>query len=47
MCIGSGWLFRAGGIGGFRGWVFRLGDLGWLLGNLYGKVRLSGCSGVG
>ena len=40
-----GWLFRAGGLGGFRGWVFRLGDLGWLLGGWMRHQRCAGCLG--
>ena len=41
-CTLHGWLFRAGGLGGFRGWVFRLGDLGWLLGSWMSRQRCAG-----
>ena len=44
-CTLHGWLFRAGGLGGFRGWVFRLGDLEWLLGGWMRHQRCAGCLG--
>ena len=44
-CTLHGWLFRAGGLGGFRSWVFMLGDLGWLLRGWMRHQRCAGCLG--